>query len=200
MRQGGKRNKIGAAALILVLSLFLAWPAAAATVPEYQAEYGYAADFADVLTAATINHINETNEALSAASGAEVFVVTVDFTGGADIETYAYRLFNQWAIGGEEKDNGLLLLLVIGEENYWAVQGEGLEKDFSSGLLSEYLDTYLETDFAAGNYDAGVAKFFDACVARLEKIYGGAGGAAGVGGNAGGEPRPSSPARSGRRV
>ena len=60
------------------------------------------------------------------------------------------------------KLDGLLLLLAIGEENYWVMQGKGLEGVLSSGMLGDYLYEYLEPDFAIGDYDAGVYKVFNA--------------------------------------
>jgi len=161
-----------AAAAMLLLPAFCAPVFGAAAIPEYKDEYGYVADLADVLTADTIYTINEANLVLTKATGAEIIIVTVDFLNGAKIEDYAYRLFNQWKIGSAEKDNGLLLLLVIGEDNYYALQGKGLESQFSSSLLDEYLNDYLEADFDAGRYDAGVRRFFDASLERLERIYG----------------------------
>ncbi|MCL2121859.1 MAG: TPM domain-containing protein [Clostridiales bacterium] len=161
------------AAVLLLLSLFLScgYLYGAEGIPAYHPDYGYVADFADVLQEDTIRYINQANQTLSDLSGAEIIVVTVDFLNGADIEDYAYQLFNTWQIGSAESNNGLLLLLVIGEENYYAMQGIGLEQQFSSGLLDDYLYEYLEEDFAAGNYNAGVWKFFDASLARLERIY-----------------------------
>ena len=164
-----------AAAVFLILSLIslvMASALMAFNVPAYKDEYGYVADFADVIAGDTISYINSVNHALADACGAEIMIVTVDFLGGAEIEDYSLRLFNEWKIGSAEADNGLLLLLVIGEENYFASTGAGLERQFSSGLLDQYLYDYLESDFAAGNYDAGVRKFFDASLSRIERIYG----------------------------
>ena len=53
--------------------------------------------------------------------------MTVDFIGESNIEEYARTLFNKWGIGDKDKNNGVLLLMVIGAENYWCQQGSGLE-------------------------------------------------------------------------
>ncbi len=170
---GGKKGVAGVFLTLLLLLNFLALPALAAPkVPAYQEGYGYAADLADVLSSETLEHINEVNRQLSSSCGAEIMVVTVDFLDGAEIEDYAYTLFNDWAIGSAEKNNGILLLLAIGEDNYYAMQGKGLEDSFDSGLLGDYLYEYLEEDFAAGNYDAGVIKVFDAMAGKVADIYG----------------------------
>ena len=157
--------------LSLLLLLYCLPAYGAINVPGYDPANGYVADFADVIKGDTVDYINRLSQSLSEACGAEIIVVTVDFLNGADIGDYAYRLFNEWEIGSAEYNNGLLLLLAIGEENYYAMQGAGLEQQFSSSLLDEYLYDYLEKDFDAGDYDAGVRKFFDVSLARMLRIY-----------------------------
>jgi uncharacterized protein len=146
-------------------------PALALNIPG-PTDIFYVADYAGVLGQDTIEHIVSQNDMLYEKTGAQIVVATVDFIGGADIEDYAYEMANEWGIGSAEKDNGILLLLVIGEENYWAVQGKGLESSLPSSTLGDLLYDHLEEDFAAGDYDAGVRKFFDALYAKLETIYG----------------------------
>ena len=158
-------------AALLALLFMLAVPAAALTVPE-PSELFYVADYAQVLENDTIDYIVEQNDLLYDQTGAQIVVLTVDFLDGAEIEDYAYAVFNDWGIGSAEKNNGVLLLLAIGEENYWAVQGKDLENSLSSGTLGDILYDYLEEDFAAGDYDAGVRKTFDALYSSLERIYG----------------------------
>ncbi|MFA0814828.1 MAG: YgcG family protein [Anaerofustis sp.] len=132
----------------------------------------YVADYADVIDSATEEYIVNQNEILYEKTGAQVVVVTVDFIGGTDIEDYAYELFNDWGIGSSEKNNGVLILMVIGEENYWAMQGSGIEDVLTSADLGDLLSDYLEPDFASGDYDAGAKSIFDAISADLASYYG----------------------------
>lgn len=132
----------------------------------------YVADYAGVLTDSTKQYIVAKNADLYEATGAQIAVVTMEFIGSYEIEDYAYALFNEWGIGSSDKNNGILLLLVTGAEDYWCVQGRGLERDLSSAAIGDILYDNLETDFAAARYDAGVKKTFDALYGRLEGIYG----------------------------
>ena len=156
--------------LFLCLLLCLTTATAAWAIVEPPPEV-YVGDYADVLSAETEQLIIEENERLEALTGAQIVVATVDFLDGMEIEDYAYTVFNEWGIGDAEKNNGLLLLLVIGEENYWAMQGDGIYRALTSGMLDEYLFTYLEDDFAVGDYDAGVAKVFQAFVDWYDNYY-----------------------------
>jgi uncharacterized protein len=165
-----KNNRKPVLWVAFILILFLSAPMAAFAVVEAPAEI-YVGDYANVLSEETERYIIEQNQALAGATGAQIVIVTVDFLDGMDIEDYAYTIFNDWGIGDAEKNNGLLLLLAIGEENYWAMQGKGLEGVLSSGLLGDYLWEYLEPDFAAGDYDAGVYKVFQAFLGWFQEYY-----------------------------
>ena len=136
-------------------------------------ENTYVADYAGVLTADTEEYIIDKNQTLNGATGGAIEVVTVDFLDGMAIDDYAYELFNAWGIGDAEAGNGLLLLLAIGEENYYAMPGEGIADSLPASTLDDYLWSYLEADFAAGDYDAGVRKVFDALYSWYESYYGG---------------------------
>ncbi len=110
----------------------------------------YITDEAGVISGSTEQYIVEKNGQLEDLCGGQIVVVVVDFLDGMDIEDYAYKIFNDWKIGDDDENNGILLLLTIGEENYWCMQGKGLENSITAGDLDEILWYYLEDDFAVG--------------------------------------------------
>lgn len=165
----GKQNqKLYSCLLIALLILLL--PCSAWAVVDAP-ESIYVGDYANVLTEETEQYIITENEKLAAAIGAQIVVITVDFLDGMEIEDYAYTIFNDWGIGDAERNNGLLLLLAIGEDNYYAMQGQGLEGILSSGTLGDYLYDYLEDDFAVGDYDTGVYRVFNAFLDWFDTYY-----------------------------
>lgn len=158
--------------LSLVLALVLCLSVALAAFPSQPAN-GYVADVANVLSSDTVTHIVTQNESLTASTGGAIVVVTVDFLDGKDIDDYATELFNAWGIGDADRDNGLLILLAIGEDNYYTLQGSGLQSVLPASTLADYNDAYLEDDFASGDYDSGVRKLFDAYLQWFEAYYAG---------------------------
>ena len=168
-KTGGLRKAL-AGVCALALALCLAVPALAISIPQ-RPENQYVLDEAGVLSEETEQEIIDTNNTLFEETGAQVVVVAVDFLGGEDIEDYAYTLFNSWGIGSVERNNGLLLLLAIGEDNYYAMSGYGLEDYFDGAKLKGMLNDYLEEDFAARDYDAGVEKFFSQAVSQVKTYY-----------------------------
>ena len=139
-------------------------------LPEPTSQF-YVLDEAGVLSSAAEARIVSENQALFALTGAEIAVVCVDTTGTADIADYAYGLFNKWGIGSAERNNGVLLLLSIDEDDYWVLQGEGLEETLTSGMLKLWNNDYLEPHFAAKRYEEGVLSLFDVLVAHFETLY-----------------------------
>ena len=155
-----KKNRI---ALIFAFVLMLLSPLAvhAYTIPEPSDDL-YVSDYADVIDREVEEEIINANLELEEKNGVQIAVVTVDFLDGANIEDYAYDLFNQWGIGSAESNNGVLLLLAIGEDNYYCLAGDGLSNLLSAGRIKLLLNEYLEPDFASGDYSAGVSKTFNA--------------------------------------
>ena len=137
--------------LALALLLTAALPVWAA-MPERPSNL-YVLDEAGVLSDSTERTIIEENDTLFNATGAEIVVAAVDFLGGKEIDDYTYRLFNDWGVGSAERNNGLLLVLAIEEDNYYAQAGYGIEDYFDGAKLQKLLDENLEDAFAAGDYD-----------------------------------------------
>lgn len=156
---------------VLCLLMCMAVPVCAGAVVQPN-DLFYVYDGAGVLSADTEAAIVLNNDALYEACGAQIVIVTVDSTGAMDIGDYAYELFNDWGIGSAEKNNGVLILMEIGNEDYWYLQGRGIERNLSTGDLAEMVDQYLEPDFADADYDAGAQKIFEKLFERVADIYG----------------------------
>ena len=152
--------------LILLLAGVLPFQTAAAETLEPTSAF-YVNDFADVISEDVENEIIEYGRKLEEQTGTQVVLVTIDFTNGESMENYSMDLFNKWKIGSEEKNNGLLILMSVGDDDYWAMQGTGLEDTLSSGKISSILNEYLEPDFAAKDYSAGAEKVYGAFIQEL---------------------------------
>ena len=131
----------------------------------------YYLDQANVLSEATEGEIYFANQMLAEACGAQIVIAALNGIGGADIFEYAADMGDEWGIGDRQEQNGFLLLMTIGNEDYYAITGRGLNGVFPSSTLKDMLDRYLEPDFARGDYDAGARKFFEAVFARIADYY-----------------------------
>lgn len=164
------KGRLGILLLAVILLTAAAVPVLADTIPA--APDSYVLDEADVISATTENYINEKNNALAEACGAQIVFVAVDFTGTYSTHDYAYEVFNSWGIGDKKENNGMLYVLVIGAEDYYALPGSGVLDVLSGGALDTILNDYMEPDFAVADYDTAVRKTFDRTLEIMEEKYG----------------------------
>ena len=75
-------------------------------------------DYAEILSAQTEEYVESISVALQDTCGAQIGVYTTDYIGNSTMEGYAYDVLNAWGLGSADKDNGVLLLLVPGEDDY----------------------------------------------------------------------------------
>ncbi len=167
--------KISALIFAIVFSLVFAGSiggaAQAYDVPEPQGQYWL--DQCGVIKDTTKSFITERNKNLEAnCSGAQMCVVVVDSIGYADIEEYAYDVFSTWKIGRQDEDNGVLILFVIGGDNYWIMPGMGFERTLNTEVLNGVINVYCEPDFAGRDYDSAIYKTFSRLNELICQQYG----------------------------
>jgi hypothetical protein len=66
----------------------------------------------------------------------------------------------------------LLVLLAIGDDDYYIMEGIGLEESLPVSELRAMWNETLEPDFARKDYSSACVKFFDALFLRLDGMYG----------------------------
>ncbi len=131
----------------------------------------YTGDFAGVISSETERYICSYAAALEKLTGSQIVIVTASELNGFAIDRYASDIFNSWGIGSSKENNGVLLVMAVAEEQYWIIQGSGLEEYLSSAVLKSMLNEYLEPYFAGGDYDSGAKNMFDAVYSKLCSYY-----------------------------
>lgn len=132
----------------------------------------YYLDTANVLSYEAEAEIYYNNVNLCKATGAQIVVAAIDTTGAKTTEDYAYQMFNQWGIGDKKKDNGILVLMTIRDDDYYVTLGTGAERIIDAGTLKLLLNDVLEPDFAAKRYSEGAVKLFRELFEIVRDFYG----------------------------
>ncbi len=129
---------------------------------------GFVNDFAKLFTveqkAALENKIGN----FERPAGVQFSVVTVLTLGDETIETYAVRLFEEWGIGQERKDNGLLLLVAPTERQVRIEVGYGLEGTITDAQSSTIIRSTLTPAFKEGKYYEGIDGAVDQLIGLVE--------------------------------
>ena len=101
---------------------------------------GYISDFAGVIDSHSRQTLNDYGAAVEKSTGAQIALVTVPSLEGEPLEDVANDLFRAWGVGQKNKDNGVLLLLVVGDRRSRLEVGNGLEEVLPDGFDGLLLD------------------------------------------------------------
>ena len=170
-------KRISALVLAVGLSAAVQCPAAfAAQLPSLPKDQ-CVVDGAGVLSSSTVQTITELNAQLeSSCSGAQIGVLTVEYTGNDSTEDYATQAFNAWGIGSSSNNNGVLILLVMesaqyADGDYYLTYGDGFRNTTLASQASAIAQT-MEDDFASQNYDGAVTTCARNVANTIADIYG----------------------------
>ena len=171
-------RKLSALLLVFVVSAAALCPAFAATASLPSLPSGQCVvDDASVLSSSTVQTITDLNAQLeSSCSGAQIGVLTVDYTGNLTTEDYALQAFNTWGIGSSSENNGVLILLVMESQeyedgDYYLTYGDGFRNTTLESQASALAQT-MEDDFVRQDYDDAVTTCAQNVAQTIADIYG----------------------------
>ncbi len=100
---------------------------------------GYVSDFANVIDAQSRQELERYCTALERSTGAELALVTLPSLQGEPVEDVANAMFRAWGVGKKGKNEGILLLLSIGDRRSRFEVGYGLEPIITDGTAGSIL-------------------------------------------------------------
>lgn len=159
---------------VMLLCAALLVPASAAkktVYPKAQSNF-FVNDFADCLDAQDEAEMQQLGEQLYKATGAQVVVVTVLSLDGESIEDYGYGLANEWGIGDDDADSGVLLLLSTGDREVRIEVGKGLEGCLPDGKTGRILDSYAIPYLRENAFSEGLLQAYKVLVNEVYIEYG----------------------------
>ena len=177
-----KRFSARLCALFVVLAVSLtafvpaAFAATKAQLPDLPSDQ-CVVDDAGILSSSTKTTLENLNSQLTQqCEGAQIGVLTVDYTGSLSTEEYAVQAANTWGLGSSSKNNGVLILLVMqsaqySDGDYYLATGDGFRNTTLEKQASAIAQT-MEDSFAAGDYDAAVTTCANNVASTIADIYG----------------------------
>lgn len=113
-------------------------------------------DFANLLSPADRQSLDQLSHDVENKTTAQLVVVTVPSLDGETVEQYANELFNAWGIGRRDTKNGVLFLVAPNERRMKIETGYGVEPLLNDSLCGELLDTHVVPRFKQNDYAAGI--------------------------------------------
>ena len=172
-------RRVSALVLVATIGLAALVPAAfaaPASLPDLPKDQ-CVVDDANVLSSSTVQTIQDLNTQLDAScKGAQIGVLTVDYTGSVSTEDYAVEAANTWGLGSSSENNGVLILLVMqspeyADGDYYLTYGDGFRNTTLASQASTIAQT-MEDDFASQNYDGAVTTCARNVANTIADIYG----------------------------
>lgn len=129
-------------------------------------------DFAGVLSSQDEQFLQQMAVALQNKTTAQAVVVVIDSLDDESIEDYALNLFREWGIGQKDKNNGVLMLISVGDRRSRIEVGYGLEGALPDGKTGRIQDDYMLPWFRQDNYSEGIKNGYIAIIQEIYKEYG----------------------------
>ena len=100
---------------------------------------GYVSDFARVIDPASKSQLEAYSATVERATGAQMAFVTIPSLEGEPIDDVANTIYRAWGVGQKGKNEGILLLLAIGDRRNRLEVGYGLEPILPDGFVGSVL-------------------------------------------------------------
>ena len=156
---------------ILVFFLFGIYANAQFTIPKVPSFQTSVYDYADVLNPTEEKELENKLVRYSDSTTTQIVVITIDDLKGESIGLLTPRWAQEWGIGQEKEDNGILILLSKNDREIWIAPGYGVEDRLTAGINGELIRNIIIPEFKAGSYYNGLDKGADAIFEVLKGKY-----------------------------
>ena len=143
--------------------------------PYPKPDAGYVTDHAHVLDAQEEERIEQWLIEVEKKSGTEIIVVTIPAlaaypgTANESVEAFSTALFNRWGIGNRETNDGVLLLVALGDRKARIELGDGHPPD-RDAIAAEIMAGTIVPEFRGGDYAGGITDGVKEIVHRFTPV------------------------------
>lgn len=128
-------------------------------------------DLANVLKQSTIDQLEVELQKHQDSTSNQIAVLIIPSLDGDALEEYSMRVAQTWELGEREKDNGVLLLVVVEDRKIRIETGYGLEGALPDAVANRIIRNEIAPHFREHEYDAGVNAGINAIVKAIANEY-----------------------------
>ncbi|HJQ63282.1 MAG TPA: TPM domain-containing protein, partial [Burkholderiales bacterium] len=154
--------------IVVWLTIFLSFAHAASDIPAFTPNV---VDPRAYLTEPERDEVNRLIQDVRTRADIQAAVYLLPALGDESIEDLAERAFRKWTLGQAGKDNGLLIVLAMGDRRMRIETGYGLEGDIPDIVAKRILDEQLRPFLRANQIKDGLASALVALAQRRNKDY-----------------------------
>lgn len=113
-------------------------------------------DYANVLSADQKQQLETKLVAFNDSSSTQIAIAILKSVGDYDINEYAVELGRKWGVGQSGKNNGIMIVVAVGDRKISIQTGYGLEGALPDIYAKRIIENDIKPNFKAGNYYAGL--------------------------------------------
>jgi uncharacterized protein len=156
-------------------AFFMLYTAVAQNIPPKPNPPRLVNDFAGILTPYQVSHLEERLVAYDDSTSVQIAVVIIKSLEGAGVDDYAIKLGREWGVGNKKTNNGVVVLMSMGEgdgqRKVFIAPGYGLESSLSDYTCKTIIDAEMIPEFKHGNLYRGLERGTDAIIAATRGQY-----------------------------
>lgn len=128
-------------------------------------------DYTQTLSPEQINQLEQKLVAFDDSSSTQIAVVIIKSLEGYDVADYTQRLAESWGVGGAKNNNGVVLLVSLGDRKVTIQTGYGVEGALPDAITRRIIENEITPNFKSGNYFAGIEQGTNAIISYTKGEY-----------------------------
>jgi uncharacterized protein len=141
----------------IILALFLTFIYAGGFAQDFPAKpTTLVNDYTGTLTEVQKQQLESKLVAFDDSSSTQIAIAIIKSAGQYDINDYALGLGRKWGVGGAKKNNGVMIVVALGDRKIAMHTGYGLEGALPDIITKRIIDNEIKPYFKAGDYYSGL--------------------------------------------
>jgi len=128
-------------------------------------------DYTNTLTSEQVAQLERKLVALNDSTSNEIAVVIIKSVGAYDINDYTQQLAKKWGIGSKSKNNGVILLIALGDRKMSIQTGYGMEGALPDIYTKRIIENDIKPYFKSGDYYSGIEAGTNSIISLVKGEY-----------------------------
>lgn len=128
-------------------------------------------DYTQTLSSDQVSQLEQKLVAFNDSTSTQIAVVVINSLEGYDVADYTQRLAESWGVGGEKNNNGVVLLVSLGDRKVTIQTGYGVEGALPDAIARRIIENEITPNFRSGDYFAGISQGTDAIISYTKGEY-----------------------------
>ncbi len=128
-------------------------------------------DYTGTLSASQLLQLESKLVAFDDSTSTQIAVAIVKSVGEYDINEYTLMLGRKWGVGGNKKNNGVMIVVALGDRKISIQTGYGIEGALPDAYTNRIIENDIKPAFKAGDYFAGLDAGTDSIIKLVKGEY-----------------------------